>query len=100
MGSWEQLLILWFESGKCFYSSFPFGSLVVLSLWEPVVWGTETLSPHHGGAADQGKSMSLMLASPVVARGLCGALGRENLSLALGLPGGPVHVSFLLWVAG
>lgn len=36
------------------FPPFPFGSLDVLSLWEPEMWGTDTLSPHRYGAEDQG----------------------------------------------
>lgn len=38
-----------------FFPPFPFGGLDVLSLWDPRMWGIETLSPHHYVAEDQGK---------------------------------------------
>lgn len=54
LGPWGQLLILWFENGECFSPPFPFGGLDALSLWEPSVWGTETVTvgPHRCGTED------------------------------------------------
>lgn len=73
--------MLWFVSGKSFSPPFPCGSLRCEQT---------RAAPTMMELRFKANSMSPVL---VVARGLCRVLGGDNLTLALGLQGGPVHVS-------